>query len=226
MCRDNLNSGLFLTEASNITIRNSIFEFNTAASKYSQFKGLKLRYRTAGGLSLFFINGTQFVYTLVKNCSFRYNSARVNETNQRDAELRPKLYVPRGFGGGLLVSFQNTVGHRVAIKNCSFSSNYAEFSGGAISIQFYRGVSNSQVVQPSSHDNRVTVEDCMFVNNTCLEQGGAIGVNTFETANENRVIVNGSVFNGNHAYQNGGAFSNIIEVKYMHQRNLLLTCNL
>ena len=187
-----------------------------AASQYYQFKGLRIRYRSAGGLTLFFVNGTQFVYALVENCQFRYNSARVNETNQGDAELRPKLYVPRGFGGGLLVSFENTVGHKVTIKNCLFSNNYAEFSGGAISVQFYRGSSsNSQVVQPSSHDNVVVMEACMFLNNTCSEKGGAVAINTFETANENTVIVNGSTFNGNHANQNGGGFSNIIEVNHM-----------
>lgn len=203
---------MLLRQSKGVFVLNSVFKDNLDYSLYSETRDLTLAFRRGGGLTIFYLNGSGSGYTLIKNCTFESNIASLSESNREDALGRPRLYVPRGHGGGLLLAFQNTVGHKVDVRNCLFSNNSVKFSGGAISIQFYRGSSNTQVVQPSSHDNVVVIDSSTFLNNTCLEKGGAISINTFESANENRVIVNGSLFEGNHAEQNGGALSNIVEV--------------
>ena len=214
--RDNPGGGMLLRQVKGIFILNSIFKDNRDYSLYNENRDLSADLRRGSGLTIFYLNDTELGQTLVTNCTFENNSATLNESNQEDALDRPRLYVPRGHGGGLLLAFQNASGHRVDIRDCLFKNNTAKFTGGAISIQFYRGLSNAQVVQPSSHDNVVMIENSSFWNNTSLEKGGGVSINAFETANENTVVVNGSLFDGNFAGQNGGALSSIIEVSVFH----------
>lgn len=212
---------MLLRQVKGIYILNSIFKDNQDYSLYKKTSDLSSAFRRGSGLTIFYLNDTEMGQAIVQNCTFENNTASLNENNTKDALERPRLYVPRGHGGALLLAFQNASAQNVDVRGCSFRSNTAKFTGGAISIQFYRGLSDTQVVQPSSHDNVVQpsshdnvvlIENSNFWNNTSLDKGGAISINAFETANENTVIVNGSYFDGNHAEHNGGALSSIIEV--------------
>lgn len=204
---------MIVYDVDDIVILNSEFRDNRVHSLYNETSDLTLRFRNGAGLTIFFADGDSFVQALVQNCTFENNSASLNKINADDAKQRPRLYIPRGHGGGLLLSFQNTSMHNVIVRNCTFSNNFANFTGGAISVQFYRGASNTEEIVPSSRDNAVVINDVLFLNNSCSENGGALSINSFEAANQNRVTVNGSVFRGNNASQNGGALSSIIEVR-------------
>lgn len=166
------------------------------------------------GLTLLYAPGTVLGSALVENCTFTNNRADVNIANYDDIEQRPSLYIPRGNGGGLLMSFQNTSQYRVEIRNCSFIGNSARFTGGAISIQFFRGTnsSDSSEVQTSSRNNTIIIDGCVFKDNVCSRVGGAISINTLEAANFNEVTVSRSVFERNTAGLGGGAYSFSIEV--------------
>jgi predicted outer membrane repeat protein len=205
-----------------------VFRNNLYHSQYKEEERLSLFFRRAGGLTIFYYNDTSFGNALVQNCTFECNSAGLNESNKEDASGRPSLYVPRGHGGGLLLAFQNSVGYKVNVKNCTFSNNSARFTGGGISVQFYQGVSSTPTGQLGSHNNSVVIEDSVFLNNKCVEKGGGLSVNTFETANENVVVVNESRFEGNYAGTIGGAISSIIEVsvsiaRLLYKESRLLT---
>ena len=213
-CRDNLNTGLLMTKTGGILLQNNVFENNTASSVYNIGENSNLtllQFRTSGGLTLFFVNSSVEDNTLIRNCTFTGNNASANEENMADIEDRPKLYIPRGHGGAAILSFQNTNTHTVEIRNCSFTGNSAQFSGGAVSIQFYRGSSNTNRVASSSTNNTVVIDSVVFEANTCLEEGGAISVNSYEAANHNTVLVKGSLFWNNSAGTEGGAYKFIIE---------------
>lgn len=198
-----------------ILLQNSVFKNNTASSRYNESSNLNVSsrsFRISGALTLFFIDGSESDYILIRNCTFANNSASANDENIADTEHRPKLYIPRGHGGALLLSFQNTITHTVEIRNCSFTGNSAQFSGGAISVQFYRGSSNTNHVTSSSRNNTVVIDSVVFEENRCLGEGGGISVNSYEAANYNTVIVKGSLFRNNRARTEGGAYRFIIEV--------------
>ena len=153
---------------------------------------------------------------LSRNCTFIGNHVLINATNSADVSQRPILYVPRGHGGALHVSFQNTTGHLVSVDNCSFIGNSAELTGGAVSVLFYRGAASTGAVQASSRNNMVRIENSVFRENNCSRNGGAVSANTFEAANSSRVIIRNSLFERNGAKDEGGAFSFIIEVKFLN----------
>lgn len=203
---------MLIDRSENITVLHSVFRDNTASSVYNEYSDLTILLRKAGGLIITYVNATDGSHALVQNCTFINNTATLNETNLEDAKQRPRLYVPRGHGGGFLLSFQNTIDHKVELRDCLFRGNSAHFTGGAASVQFYRGASNTAVVESSSHDNVLVIVNTTFIDNNCSEDGGAVSVNAFEGANKNKVILNGSTFSGNRAGRNGGALSNIIEV--------------
>lgn len=117
------------------------------------------------------------------------------------------------------MSFQNTTGHRVVVENCSFIRNSAKFTGGAISVLFYRGSATTGVVQSSSRNNTVRIDKTLFQDNVCSGNGGAISANAFEAANSSKVIVTNSIFQRNRASDKGGAFSFIIEVRRASKMN-------
>lgn len=184
-----------------------------ASSKYLSNSGLvmPLQFRRGAGLTLSYTLGSDYGYALIENCTFRHNHADVNESNDDDIRQRPSLYVPRGHGGALLVSFQNTSQYIVQIVNCTFINNSAHFTGGAISIHFFRGT-NASELQSSSTNNTVTINDTVFQENMCSGVGGAVSINTFEAANSNQVTITRSRFERNSAELEGGAYSFIIEV--------------
>ncbi len=215
--RGNFNSGAYISQSNNTLIQNSTFEGNSAFSRYVEESKLTINFITSGGLTLFFVNGSNS-YSEINSCTFRDNHAGVNVTNREDAEGRPQLYIPRGHGGGLLISFQTTIGHRVVIRNCTFTGNSAELTGGAVSIQFYRGSADSDVTStnsPSSVNNTVEIEGTTFEENFSSGEGGAVCVNTFEAANYNTVLIKGSVFHNNSAEMSGGALSFNIQVQLL-----------
>ena len=188
-----------------------MFENNLASSFYHEMTDLTFNFTAGGGLTLFFVNGSNS-HTVISNCTFKDNHAGINDSNRLDAEQRPPLYVPRGHGGGILVSFQTTVGHKVVVRDCKFAGNSAELTGGAISVQFYRGMANTvSMSTDSSSNNTVEIDNTTFEANSAME-GGAVCVKTFEAANYNKVILNGSVLHGNRAIMSGGAFSFNIQV--------------
>lgn len=216
--RKNNNSGAYITHSSNTLIQNSVFENNLAFSHYTVESDTKLKvnYTIGGGLTL--ISTKEDKYTEISNCIFRDNQAGINESNCKDAEQRPQQYVPRGHGGGFLILFQTAVRHKVVIRDCNFSRNTANLTGGAISIQFYRGSANSDVSitsnSLSSSNNTVEIENTIFEDNSS-EKGGAICINTFEAANYNEVILRRSVFHENNATISGGALSFNIQVQFI-----------
>lgn len=214
-CRDNINSGASASQSSNVMFLDSLFENNSAASEYNM-SGLNtfrvFNFRRAAGLTIAYFFRSESNYALVRNCTFRNNLVNVNEANEEDAKHRPSLYIPRGHGGALLIYFQSTVKHRVEIKNCTFVENVARFTGGAISVQFFRGFSNRSEAHSSSSNNTVVISGTVFRNNSCEGAGGAISVNTFEAANYNKVNITGNVFEENVAEREGGACSFVIEV--------------
>ena len=216
-CRDNINSGAVVYQSSNVVFMDSLFEDNSAASEYNVSDPNVVQtfdFRRAAGLTISYIHGSKSNYALVRNCTFRNNLVNVSEANEEDVKHRPSLYIPRGHGGALLIYFQSTVKHRVEIENCTFAENLARFTGGAMSVQFFRGSNMSDPESPSSRDNTVVINDTVFQNNWCEGAGGAISVNTFEASNYNEVAVTNSVFEGNVAKREGGACSFIIEVRH------------
>ena len=222
---------------SNVVIQNTLFENNTAASRY-RFDptltigvGTLIGFQTGGALTISYMNSTagDSIHTaLVKNCIFRNNRAGINASNSEDAAQRPILYIPRGHGGALHIAFQNTEGHSVTVEGGSFEGNSAQLSGGAVSILFYRGVANTEDVQFSSSNNTVRLDGVTFRDNHCGEEeemrgnGGAVSINTFEAANTSKVIVSNSRFEGNSATNEGGALSFIIEVSQNFPENFLI----
>ena len=173
---------------------------------------MPLQFRRGAGLTLSYTLESEYgYYARIENCTFRYNRANVSEANDDDIKHRPSLYVPRGHGGAVLLSFQNTSQSIVEIKNCTFVSNSALFTGGAISIHFFRGT-NTTELQSSSNNNTVTIDSSVFQENKCSGVGGALSINTFEAANSNQVVITRSRFERNSAKLEGGAYSFIIEV--------------
>ena len=202
---------MLIVESEGLSILNSTFKNNFVSSSYIRTPDLTLSsMRQGAGLTISYINHEGSGYALIQGCRFENNRASVNDGDLDDVLERPKLYVPRGHGGGLLLSFQNTVRHRVDVSNCSFSNNFAKFAGGAISVQFYRGSVNA--TSPSSSRNTVVINGVVFLDNTCAGAGGAVSVNAYEAANHNRVNVSRSLFHGNSAETEGGGCSFIIEV--------------
>ena len=206
---------MILIGVKNITVLNSVFRDNMGSSMYPEFSNLTIVLRKGGGLTITYVNAIDGgSHALVENCTFVNNTATLNENNLEDAKQRPRLYVPRGHGGGILLSFENTIDYRVELRDCLFRGNSANFTGGAAAIQFYRGASNIAAVESSSRENVVVIMNTTFTDNSCSEDGGAVSINAFEGANKNNVFLDGNTFSGNYAGRNGGALSNIIEVSF------------
>ena len=208
--RNNLNCGIIILRCTDIVIENTQFINNNASSQYYNNTALVSRsFRVSGGLTISFQNQDLVPSGVtVKNCRFVNNSAMVDEVNRQDSMLRPSSYTPRGHGGGLLVFFRNTSNHSVHIVNSFFSTNMAEFAGGAVAILFYRG---SEGV--SCTKNRVLLEKNTFMNNNSPHgAGGAIGSTSFDGAHSNRIEIKDCEVIENSAKSGGGGFSFIVEV--------------
>ena len=124
----------------------------------------------------------------------------MNKANNEDATLRPSSYVPRGFGGGILVFFRNSSNHKVHIKGGVFRGNTAEFVGGAVAVLFYRSPGGI-----GSTNNTVVIERGLFVNNSSPSGvGGAVGGLTLEAANFNGIVIKDCIIWNNLAQQGGG----------------------
>ncbi|MDY9924364.1 carboxypeptidase regulatory-like domain-containing protein [Methanobacterium sp.] len=116
------------------------------------------------------------------------------------------------FGGGAILNSIN--GGTVSLSDCIFTSNTAEFAGGAIYNRYNLTVENSTFTSntASSYGGAIsggrgnnTITGCTFNGNTA-GYGGAIAVGAADTC-----TVKGCTFIGNSATMAGGAiFSNLI----------------
>jgi len=201
VCRDNLLCGVIVLHCNNVVVRNCKFINNTAGSVYVNNTELESRsFRVAGGLTIAFQNSSRVSHLMVKNCTFTSNRALVNKANSADAMLRPSSYMPRGFGGGILVFFRNSSNHKVHIEGSVFSGNIAEFVGGAVAVLFYRSPGGI-----GSTNNTVLIERNLFSNNSSPSGvGGAIGGLTLEAANFNGIVIKDCRIWNNSAQQGGG----------------------
>ncbi len=177
-----------------------MFHDNTNIRPYRQSEFLDpgdLNY--AGGYSII-LNGldlkqdpqTSTVAVVLSNCKFLRNIASLSMNSDVN---RPRIYVPRGHGGALVMSFNSTINHRVVIENSEFANNSAVHNGGGVYITMFQG----------SKGNRVIIRNSIFSNNSCFLDGGAISMHFFEITNDNLLWVEDSAFEGNAAWVGGGA---------------------
>lgn len=201
--RNNRNSGLALYQTDNFWIGNSMFHDNNASSKYQTISINNFNpgnVRLAGGITVFWTENATRLTGVITDCRFYRNTASVNELNSGE---RPPLYLPRGSGGAISVTFFSAVESTLTIRNCSMSYNNAQYYGGGMYLGFTsRSVSNNVVISGSS-----------FKYNTAANgTGGAISMNTFENSNRNTLAVFNSNFEENVAvFSGGGACSVAIQ---------------
>ena len=157
-------------------------------------------FRLAGGLVISWNSTSERSTTVIRNCTFVNNHANINELNGDDN--RPNIYRPRGHGGAIVVSFENTTNHTLVIEDSRVSNNTALFNGGGMFISLYK----------DSIGNDIVITDSTFEDNTCVHTGGAISMNTFEVANDNTLTVKNSTFRRNSAWVGGGAYSLTLQV--------------
>ena len=182
-------------------IFNSIFHDNNSTAFYNNTKTLDPGgFRLSGGLVISWNSTSEKSTTVIRNCTFFNNHAGVNQLNGDDK--RPNIYRPRGHGGAIVVSFENTQNHSLVIENSHVQNNTALFNGGGMFISLYK----------ESIGNRVVIADSAFEDNTCVHTGGAISMNTFEIADDNILTVKNSIFERNAAWVGGGAYSLTLQV--------------
>lgn len=203
-----MNTGFVAYSPYDTTFRNCTFRDNNSTFAYDQTESLSPGdYRYAGGLTLAWRNRlTRPVAVLIKDCVFINNTASINANNTNDTN-RPNFYVPRGHGGALIASFNNTQNHTVLIEDTVMTDNAARYNGGGVFVSFYNQSNWNQLII-----NRTRIE-----RNSCNNVGGAISMNTFEIANFNYLIVEGTNFTDNRAWAGGGACTINHQVSALHQ---------
>ncbi len=181
---------------SNTEINSCTFRDNTNTRAYDDIGILNpgdLSF--AGGYSLILDrvkanNATLAV--MMRNCTFLHNHATLNSSVE---DTRPRIYIPRGHGGAMLMSWNASENQEVIIEDSLFLDNTADQYGGGIYITMFQG----------SKGNRVIVRNSVFKNNTCSLDGGAISMHVFEIANDNLLWVEDTIFERNTAWFGGGA---------------------
>ena len=183
---------------------------------------------TTSGAFTFYSRDVPEATIVIENCTFYNNSAGTNSVNNsrpvllkanghggavlaRLAKVKnasisiSNSYFERNFaevdGGAVYFSFSETFSSSsVSIENCQFLNNTAlQSSGGAISMNFYRG----------SFNNTFFIQSSVFENNRA-DSGGAVGVALYDTTldsidlPDSAVITNCS-FYGNSANKEGTA---------------------
>ena len=145
-------------------------------------------------------NHTSNIVVNVTNCSFKNNSALLNEINYGDP--RPSSYSFTGHGGALLIRFSDfTNNSRVAIENCVFKESYSTYSGASIYISMIQGIKN----------NTVTVDNCLFESSSCNSSGGAIAIEVFDVNEDQKVYISNTLFYNNSAQYGGGGLNLLFE---------------
>lgn len=212
--RDNLNSGILIHESEDLLIVDSIFHDNNSTAFYNNTNTLDPGgFRLAGGLVISWSSTNERSTAVIRNCTFINNHANINQLNRNDS--RPNIYRPRGHGGAIVVSFENTENHTLVIEKSQISNNTALFNGGGMFISFYS----------DSINNDIVITDSTFENNSCVHAGGAISMNTFEVANGNILTVKNTAFERNSAWVGGGAYSLTLQVSVTDFSKPLLDCN-
>ena len=182
-------------------IVDSIFHDNNSTVFYNNTYTLDPGgFRYSGGLVISWNSTSEKGSAVVRNCTFINNHANVNRLNRDDS--RPNIYRPRGHGGAIVVSFENTTNHILMIERSRILNNSALFNGGGMFISLFR----------DSIGNDIVITDSKFEDNLCVYTGGAISMNTFEVANENILTVRNTIFERNSAWVGGGACSLTLQV--------------
>ena len=154
--RHNLNNGLGIRSATNVSIINCTFENSVGFQNDSTEFLIQQRSDTYGGsglgISLQDIANTSIT---VENCTFKNNVALKNSSDENDS--RPYNYIPFGNGGGIYINLNNVSDVTIRIKNCSFYNNTALHQGGGI-VTFLT----------ASSDNVVEIIDSKFIGNKAI----------------------------------------------------------
>ena len=199
MYRNNVGSPLQIRFSTNITLKDTTFQDNhnlfppdpdTNSTNITELYGAII---TGGGIT-YYSNDTAEL--LIVNCTFRNNSANVNDENN----TRPVLLKTNGHGGAIIVRLAGSNDSSIVISDTVFDRNIAQIDGGAIYFSF----------SEEATANSVVLENITFINNIVEEaSGGAVSINSFSISYSTIVTVTNCNFTNNTANA-GGAFSAVL----------------
>ena len=106
---------------------------------------------------------------VIKDCVFKANRATSNDVTAQIHTVQFRILAGNdgnyaGEGAGIAVFFKgSSFNNSIAVLNCSFYNNSAQFGGG-INVLF----------QDYSHYNTLYIGGCVFANNTATERSGGV----------------------------------------------------
>ena len=136
---------------------------------------------------------------VIKDCIFDSNKASNNEISDQIhivqfRRLNGSDGNNHGQGGGMHITIKGTsFRNYIAIINCTFHNNSANFGGGVDTL-----------IQDNSQENTINVSACTFTNNSALKRnGGALRIGFISRGANNTYSVQDTKFINNSAGQGG-----------------------
>ena len=163
----------------------------TISDTVTSESNLYMSVNSGAGLSFISI-GTE-TEVVVRNCTFRNNTASENHKD----DLNQLLFKQNGRGSAILIRLVGVQNSLVEISDCTFTENHAEVEGAAVYLFFSKNASTNQVFLSGN----------VFTENVVdLGPGGALSLNSYQFSLNNTIEIDDCIFAENQA-NSGGAVS-------------------